>query len=536
MTHPRLPASLPLLAAIAFVSLAHAQTWTNSGGNAQRNGLTSAYGPVSPQLAWSSGPPSIIAWNPVIADGRVFVVRQTGGAQLGAPPAGAPNDAPVFAIDLASGAQLWRRDIPYLAGQWTTWLLGHSNGRVYAARSGNGATASGVVHALDAVTGATAWTSAATIDAGVYDGCVFADNGDLIVASFRDVWRIRATDGTTVWRAARQGSVSGSCGAAMFGDAVYVADSVAGGQVVKRFDLATGALRYQSPLMPGFLSQHQPMCGPDGTVYYNRAQNSPGVDFFYAFTDTGSSFVQRWAVPSIPGVAGEYACSADGSVYMVQPGEIVTRLDSTTGAVINTYPSSLGTGGYAPRFAVDGDGRVFLGNGGFPNGQMLVFERDLTLRWSVAVPNINIGPAIAPDGTLVIAGVGNDLRAYRKNAWTQLAGGISGVTGEPVLTGLGTLTGGNAVTLRAANAPPSSIGWLIVGGSEINAPVFGGTLVPALDASVFAVLDAQGSWSIQFPWPAGYGPGTGFWWQFAAVDPATPFGFSASDALRSNIP
>ena len=40
-------------------------------------------------------------------------------------------------------------------------------------------------------------------------------------------------------------------------------------------------------------------------------------------------------------------------------GGIVTRLDSTTGAVLNTYPSSLGTGGYAPRFAVDGDGRVF---------------------------------------------------------------------------------------------------------------------------------------------------------------------------------
>jgi hypothetical protein len=532
----RLLRALPVVTLLAAASPVPAQAWTNSGGNAQRNGLTDAFGPVTPQLAWSSGPPSVIAWNPVIADGLVFVVRQTGLGQSGGPPAGAPNDAPVFALDLASGVQLWRRDIPYLTGQWTTWLLGHSNGRVYAARSGNGATSSGVVHALDAISGATQWTSTATIDAGVYDGCVFADNGDLIVASFRDIWRIRATDGTTVWRAPRQASVSGHCGAARFGDAVYIADSVPGGQVIKRFDVATGALQYQSPVMPGFLNQHQPMCGPDGTVYINRAQGNPSVDFFYAFTDTGSSLVQRWAVPSIPGVAGEYACSNDGSVYMVQPGEIVTRIDSTTGATLNTYPVSLGTGGYAPRFAVDADGRVFLGNGGFPNGEMLVFEGDLTLRWSVPVPNINIGPAIAPDGTLVIAGVGNDLRAYRTSAWTQLGGGILGTFGEPLLTGTGTLTGGNTVTLRAANMTPNSFGWLILGSSQVNTPIFGGTLVPSPDFTLFAAIDPQGSWSIQFPWPSGYTPGTGFWWQFAAFDTNTPFGFSASDALRSGVP
>ena len=236
----RLLTALPVLTLLAAASSVPAQAWTNSGGNAQRNGLTDAFGPVTAQLAWSSGPSSVIAWNPVIADGLVFVVRQTGLGQSGGPPAGAPNDAPVFAMDLASGVQLWRRDIPYLTGQWTTWLLGHSNGRVYAARSGNGATSSGVVHALDAITGATQWTSTATIDAGAYDGCVFADNGDLIVASFRDIWRIRATDGTTVWRAPRQGSVSGHCGAARFGDAVYIADSVPGGQVIKRFDVRDG--------------------------------------------------------------------------------------------------------------------------------------------------------------------------------------------------------------------------------------------------------------------------------------------------------
>jgi len=535
----RLRLLVALLLLLAAASPALSQDWTNSGGNAQRNGLTSAFGPLTAQALWTSGPPSIIAWNPVVVGNRVFVVRQTGGAQLGAPPAGAPNDAPVFALDLATGAQIWRRDIPYQTGEWTTWLLGHSNGRVYASRAGNGASASGRVHALDAATGATVWTSAAIITAGPYDGCVFADNGDLIVASFQSIWRIRATDGATVWTAARQGSVSGQCGAARFGDAVYVADSVpGGGQTIKRFHLATGAFQYQGPTMPGFLNQHQPMVGPDGSVYLNRASNSPGFDFFYAFTDTGSALVQRWAVPSAPGIAGEYACSADGNVYMTQPGEIVTRLDAQTGAVVNTYPVPLGTNGYSPRFTVDGDGRVYLANGGFPNGALLAFDRDLTLRWQVAVPNVNNGgPAIAADGTLVVAGVGNDLRAYRTpSPWTSLGGGIAGALGEPTLTGRGTLTAGNTVTFQAANAAPNSLGVFILGSTAVNVPIFGGTLVPALDATLVAPFDAQGRWSLAFPWPAGYAPGVNLWWQVAVVDGSTPAGFAATDGLRSRTP
>ena len=74
-----------------------AQDWTNSGGNAQRNGLTTAYGPLSPQALWSAGPQSLNAWRPVVAGDRVFVVRQTGGTSNTAPPQGAPNDTPGLA-------------------------------------------------------------------------------------------------------------------------------------------------------------------------------------------------------------------------------------------------------------------------------------------------------------------------------------------------------------------------------------------------------------------------------------------------------
>ena len=39
----------------------------------------------------------------------------------------------------AVAAELWAVDLPYNAGDWTTWVAGTSAGHVYASRSGNGA-------------------------------------------------------------------------------------------------------------------------------------------------------------------------------------------------------------------------------------------------------------------------------------------------------------------------------------------------------------------------------------------------------------
>jgi len=57
---------------------------------------------------------------------------------------------------------------------------------------------------------------------------------------------------------------------------------------------------------------------------------------------------------------------------------------------------------------------VYLNNGAFSNGTFYSFNSDLTPRWSVSVPNANIGsPAIGENGTLVIAGIGTNVKAYR---------------------------------------------------------------------------------------------------------------------------
>jgi outer membrane protein assembly factor BamB len=73
-------------------------------------------------------------------------------------------------MDLDTGAELWVTNIPFNPNDWTTWVAGVKDGRVFASRSGNGASVSAKMYALDAATGLTLWISQDTTDAGAYDG------------------------------------------------------------------------------------------------------------------------------------------------------------------------------------------------------------------------------------------------------------------------------------------------------------------------------------------------------------------------------
>lgn len=404
-------AALSLASALSATPLVAPGDWTNNGGNAQRNGLSDEVGPLAPDPLWNTGRTSIIAWQPMIVGRRVFVVRQTGF-----PPSGEPNGSPVVCMDLDTGAELWFRNVPYVAGDWTTWILGASNGKVYASRSGNGASVSQIVYALDETSGATAWMSVDTIDAGPYDGVVFAPNGDLIVGNAGNVKRIRASDGSTAWTSPRVCNVTSSCGPALFGDAVYVAEPAPGGNVIRRLDLGTGASQYQTPVMPGFTLQNTPFVGPDGTLYLSRTQNNTSVDFLYAFEDTGTALVEKWHVDAGWSTTSEFACGPDASVYMLDRDLHIRRLDPATGGTLDVTLNPIASGSTAPHLAVDRSGKVYASNGGFSNGRLRAYDADLTLRWSFAVTNINQGgPALGADGTLVVAGIGTNVQAWRSS-------------------------------------------------------------------------------------------------------------------------
>lgn len=422
----RSPLALVLSATLASPVLAG--DWTNNGGNAARNGLSDEVGPLAADPLWNGGRSSIIAWQPMIAGRRVFSVRQTGF-----PPAGEPNGSPVVCQDLDTGAELWFRHVPYVAGDWTTFLLGTSNGRVYAGRSGNGASVSQIFYALDQATGNTVWTSVEPIDAGPYDGICFATNGDLVIGNAASVRRVSAVDGSTVWETPRLCNVTSSCGIALFGNAVYVAEPAPGGNWIRKLDLTTGGSLYQSVVMPGFTSQNTPFVGPDGTVYLSRTQNNPAVDRFYAFSDNGSALQLRWDVEAGWSTTSEYGCAPDGTVYMLDRDLKLRAYDPDTGDLLHVTANAIGTSFLAPHFAVDTSGKIFVSNGGFSDGRLYSFNPDLTLRWSVGVTNINQGgPALGEDGTLVVAGINTNIRAYRSSCQTPATATVRNAFTNPV--------------------------------------------------------------------------------------------------------
>ncbi|HMN94891.1 MAG TPA: PQQ-binding-like beta-propeller repeat protein [Phycisphaerales bacterium] len=400
-----------LFALLAPALLVHAPAsadWSNIGGDAGRSGRGAGIGPGAPELRWQGGPNSIIAWHPSIEGDRVFVIRQTSFV-----PDGVPDDARVYCLSLVDGSIRWQATIPFEAGDWTPVLYGVSHGRVFAGRGGNGSSSSAPVHCFDAATGSPLWISAAEVATGSYDGVVFSPEGDPIFATNTYLRRVSALDGSTLWNSVRNCSVSGDCGPAIANGSIYIDEVAAGGQVITRFDLASGARLYSSPVMPGFLSQNTPMADGDGGIYYPRTQGNQLVDFFYAFTDTGAAFVQRWAVPCIAGAGSQHAIGVDGSVYLLGPDGRLQRREPLSGALVAESDVVVTAAITQSHFAVDAAGSVFYGNGGFP-GAIYAFSPDLALAWSVPVPALNQGgPSLAADGTLVVCGNGTVIRAYR---------------------------------------------------------------------------------------------------------------------------
>ncbi len=407
-----------LLTLIALAPLAaHGADWTNSGGNSRRNGQSSEAGPQAPDVLWSGGEPSIIGWLPIIVDSRLFTVRQSSFVM-----GGVSSEAPIVALDLDTGDELWRVDIPAEPGDWTTWIAGASNGRLYASRSGNGDSVAAVIHALDQTNGEIVWTSDEMIRATPYDGVVFTPTGDLVVGEFTKIRRISAADGSFMWETDRLCQVSSSCGVALHENSVYSIDSLVPetGQALERFDLDTGEFLYAGPKMEGTFIQNTPMIAPDGTIYVSRTDNGVINDKIYAFTDTGEGFELKWSVPMGWTTNSEFAVAPNGDVFTMTPARTIARLDPETGATLfESEPiTSDPDESLSVSMAVDRDGVLFVANGAYgENCRLFAFGCDMSTLWSLPVINVSSGgPVLGSNGTLVITAEETDMRAFRSAA------------------------------------------------------------------------------------------------------------------------
>ncbi len=401
--------ALGLFAITGCCAIARAD-WSNLGGNAGANGLMPTSGPATATQVWVRNDlPGLIAWAPAVEGDRMFVVRQTQAQN----PVTGPGDSIVRCLSLATGATLWSFDCPFAAGDWTTVVYGARDGRVYVGRGGNGSSSSAPVYCLSAQTGAVLWTSANEVATGSYDGVVFLDDGDPVFTSNVEVRRLDALTGATVWASARTCSVSGSCGPARDGDAIYLDETAPGGQVISRFSATTGQRQYSSPLMPGFLCQNSPFCAPGGLVFYLRTQNSASVDKFYAFRDTGSALVLQWSEPARHEFNARHAITPDGGVTMLGPDGRLQIRDQLTGTLRgqSASPVLAASGFQSSMTCVDQQGRVFYGNGGGGSpGDIFAFRSPTTtagmlLEWSLpGIAGLNQGgPVLAADGSLLVA-------------------------------------------------------------------------------------------------------------------------------------
>jgi outer membrane protein assembly factor BamB len=393
-----------LLLLVGYVS---ADDWTvGVGGKPARHSLSSEYGPTGLNILWQGGLPAVIAQQAVI-EGNIVVMPRIQNLN------DVLHGTVIVAHDLNSGDTLWTTDLPvdFPATDWRNRVSALRDGKVYATRSGN--TNASYMYALDATDGSIVWRSDSLVDESSTEGVSFADNGDLIVGNFTSIMRIDAMDGSTLWKTTRYSPTSGGSQAAVHGYTVYAWEASAYGPRISVYDINTGGYLYSSYAIGGGLVQQvAPFVGPDGKVYAPRTQNNPVTDSLVAFVDIDTALEKTWSVPIGYVPFASFGVGPDGSVYSYSTNNEVIRIDGA-GNIINTSQQILLDYPAQPRMAIGVDGIVYVTNGGFSNGALYSFNPDLTLRWSTPVVNVNVGgPAIGGNGTLIVCGIGTDVRAY----------------------------------------------------------------------------------------------------------------------------
>jgi hypothetical protein len=256
---------------------------------------------------------------------------------------------------------------------------------------------------------------------------------------------------------------------------------------------------------------------------------------------------------------------------------------TTTLVSVNSYGVE-GLGAMEPTYgpSISGDGRYVAFNDGDSsgdccdmvwqddNGEFDIFLHDrttgITTRMSVDEEGQGIGgkswgPDLDEDGDVVVfstwaaldsadSNTHEDIYVRDQSLWRDLSWGMVGspapqpgpfIDSVPKFTCTGELTDGSAGNAKLVMAKKGATSHLILGFTELSAPLKGGVLVPSPDILITPLTVSSpakpfGGWDLPFTWPSGIGSGFAFYLQVWIEDSAGPKGVVSSNGIRGVTP
>lgn len=244
-----------------------------------------------------------------------------------------------------------------------------------------------------------------------------------------------------------------------------------------------------------------------------------------------------WSGFTGTGISGAMDVEADGTAWVITG--VNDGTPAGTASVLATIPPSGMSLDTVATFAPGGE--TFLGfidivPSALTPGVTEVWVAGQSTADEAAFPVVS-GPDVTANGmedvVLLRLQIGDD-------PWTDLGLARAGTYGDPVLAGLGTLGPLSPFSVVLSNALENTTAYLALGYATLNAPFFGGTLVPDISAPGFFVpfaTDGLGQLQLGGTWPAGVPSGFSFYTQFWIADPGASFvPVAASNGLQGTTP
>jgi outer membrane protein assembly factor BamB len=268
---------------------------------------------------------------PVIAEGKAFVTVGDGGTTA-------------VALDLATGAVLWRKPLP---GAYWWSALAYGGGRLFAVNT------DGRLWALAPATGATIWSIqlsqySFSTPPVAYDGHVYLTGA----GAGHTVYAVRASDGGVAWE---KPVVSGAGTPAVDAGSVYVSMVCQRAVALNR---ATGATRWEQPSgctgggdsTAALHGGRMYPLGDDGAIYDAASGARLGTAEFHGYVGFGegtayvpwlggiravdaASWSTRWHLPGDGHDIGEAPLVAANHVYIGSEDGYVAALSRADGSV-----------------------------------------------------------------------------------------------------------------------------------------------------------------------------------------------------------